>query len=315
MKSISNFFVLSSLAFLSASTLNAAIMPDLKGLTPDSVKALFASDTNIKIVVMSEAVYSDSLLQGTVAWQKPLPDSFAVVDTVKIKVAAPLTVKVPDLLGKNLYEADSLLKSLDLILFPAGEEESEKYPAGTIVSSGPSRDSLIQRKGTVYVKVSVGVPNYTYTTTSTGTKINLYEDPAFKITSVSLASSDSLGFVLSFNIQVTNPYKHSFTAESFNYFFMLDDVRFAKGASKTTIKLSAGATSTGKILIPLTYASIKPSMAKLLLEKGRYKLYGTFSLVVESGFSQKDFDARGEFQPFLNSSPVKTRLEEIAASK
>lgn len=314
MKKLNLLLISLSLLTFKATLLDGAVMPDLKGIPVDSAKTLFKMDTSVIFTVLSDSFYTDSIPVGAIAWQYPLPDSI-VTDSIAVRPAAPLNIKMPDLIGMNMNDVAALLVSMGLEFLPTGQVESDKYPKGAVVVTSPEAGTTIERKSTIYAKVSVGKPDYTYTTTKEGTPINLYEDPTFKITSVSLASSDSSGFVLSFNIQVTNPYKHSFTAESFNYLFMINDTRYAKNSANTSIKLSSGATSSGKILVPISYASLKPSTANLLLEKGRYRLYGTFSIIVESGFSQKDFDARGEFQPFLNSSSVKTRLEEIASSK
>lgn len=300
---------------ISASGGSAQVLktPDLIGLFPDSAR-LALSDDSLKLRVLTEEVYTDSFPEGVIAWQNPLPDSFCT-DSIEVRLTAPLSVKFPDILGLDGFEAKALLDSLGLSIYPLGTMESEKYPYGTIAETLIKPDSMVPRGTTVGVRVSTGKTNIERTSTSGGVEVRLFERPEFKITSVSLGDADSLGFILVFDMQVTSPYPHAMTAEKFKIDFKLNDVKITHTEPDVSISILPKGTAKGKASIPVAYAEIGPAAARSFLGKATFRLVGTYRLKVEPGATQKPFDARGEFQVFAASSSSKTRLEEIAAGR
>lgn len=312
MRNMKPYLILSAVvAVFATSSAQTMIMPKLKGLTPDSAKTFFTSDTDIVLIILEDSLYTDSMPRGLIAWQDPLADS-AVQDTIKVKLAAPLTVKLPDVRGVQLLEAAEIIAKMGLKLLSNGEEESEKYKPGEVISTEPVQGSMVTRGSTVGAKVSVGIPDYKYTTTSSGVRINLYEDVGFKIVSASVVTSDSGGFKMRLNLQATNPYKHSISVENLDYTFSINDATVVKGKHKLSLKIGPNNSNTGYVDLIIPYSSLNKKTAKSFLEKGRYRLYGFFNIVVESGFSQKSFDARGEIQLPLSDSKIKSGLEAIS---
>ncbi len=88
MRNLKLFLSTLSLLVAALSGLDAAVMPNLRGISVDSARTLFKTDTTLKFVVLQDSFYTDSITPGVVAWQYPLPDS-AVQDTIKVKPAAP----------------------------------------------------------------------------------------------------------------------------------------------------------------------------------------------------------------------------------
>lgn len=295
-------------------------MPDLTGMSVDSAQAklsllLGKASDSLPLVVLPDSFYTDSIPEGLIAWQEPLPDSL-IFDSIKVRMAAPLTIELPDVRGMEFKDAVAFLEALGLQYIYVRYVESEEYPPGTIAMTFPEAGSSVKRKEEISLVPSIGVPEYTPipAKTSEGIEIHLYEDPEFKISSVSVVSSDSAGFELEFKLRVSNPYKHSMTAEKLKFELQVNRSRLLKDLSSDfSIKISAKSLAYGKVRIPITYSDILPSVAKTLLSKTEYRLVGTFALVVESGFSRRGFEALREFDLFYSLPEIKKKLGEIAS--
>ncbi|GEM_PF-2653052 len=288
------------------------LMPDLTGLNPDSARGLF-SEYKVTYEVLEDSIYVDSLDAGLIAWQFPLPGS-PIEDTIKVKPAASLTIELPDLIGMPLMVADEFLETKDIILKSVGEKRSAEIPYGCLVETHPEAGSMIHRYDTVAVLVSIGNPGPPRSAkTSSGVKVNLYEEPEFSITSASLYSSDSAGFTLAFTIKLKNPYPHWIRAEKFDGKLQIDKGAIAKVDTNLVIKVKPKSFSKKRMKIRVKYSDISSKAAKELLAKSEYRCVGTFALVTELGFSREDFDVRGNFNLFASSkSSVKKRLQAIA---
>jgi LEA14-like dessication related protein len=296
------------------------VMPDLTGLSLDSTRAQLASllgcpePDSCPIVVLPDSFYTDSIPEGLVAWQEPLPDS-VISDTVKVRLAAPLTIELPDVRGMKFMEAMALIENLGLEFYPARQIENEEYPVGTIVRTVPEPGSLVKREDLIAIITSLGVFTPIPTKTSTGIEIHLYEHPEFKISSVSVVSEDSTGFELAFKLQIRNPYKHPMTAEKFKFELQVNRARLLKDiSSDASIEIPVKGVAYGKVMVPVSYADIPPSIAEFMLSEAEYRLVGTFAIVVESGFSRRAFDVKRKLDLFASNPAIKKNLEGIASS-
>lgn len=296
-------------------------MPDLTGMSVDSAQAklsllLGKAPDSLPLVVLSDSFYTDSIPEGFIAWQEPLPDSF-ILDTIKVQMSAPLTIELPDLRGVEFADAVALLEALALKYAYVRYVESEEYPAGTIAATYPEPGSSVKRKEEIALVPSIGVPEYTQIPikTSEGIEIHLYEDPKFETSSVSVVSKDSAGFELEFKLKVSNPYEHSMTAEKLRFQLQINRSRLLKDlSSDLSIKIPAKSTAYGKVRIRVFYVDILPSIANFLLSEAEYRLVGTFALVTERGFTRRDFETVRESDPFSSYPEIREKLEEIAFS-
>jgi len=298
-------------------------MPSLIGVSVDSARRELASllgyeDVDSLPLMVLDSFYTDVMPEGTVAWQYPLPDSL-IMDSVWIRPAAPMTIKLPDVRGVEFMKAKEIITSLDLGFFAARQVESEKYPAGTIAKTLPAPGSIVKRRDTITILTSMGVFNPTPTKTPEGVELHLYGEPEAKLTSVTLLSQDSLGFDLEFGVAVKNPYEHSITFEGFQLELQVNRARTAaKQAVAGKIATAPKQTVRGKLKIHVPYAGISAAVAKSLLSEAGYRLVGTCAYTVESGFSRKPFEANGDFNLFSRESAdlraVKEKLEDIAVT-
>lgn len=301
-----------ALAALSAS-LTASLTPDLLGLSPDSARTLLSGDT-INLIVLEDTVFTDSIPEGYIAWQNPIPDS-ALTSSINVILAAPLTLTVPEIYGTPLFEAQALVHAGGLFFYPEGRVESEEFPAGTVAYVEPDPGTSAERGDTVIVKISQGKINYTYVTTSTGVDITLRDRPTFRILAAGTLSSDTVGFVLSFNLEAYNPYEHSMTVEGMRTDLQINRARIAEARPEMSVDISAGGKARSNIMLEVLYDDISRFSARAMLGSADFRLVGTYKLVVESGFSTKPFDAEAEFNLFPGSSDIRTRLEEIAGEQ
>jgi beta-lactam-binding protein with PASTA domain len=160
-------------------------MPNFTGMSMDSVRAelsllLGKTPGSLPLVVLPDSFYTDSIPEGLVTWQYPLPDSF-IFDTIKVRVAAPLTIELPDVRGMKLMDGVALIEALGLVFVYVRDVESKEYPLGTIAVTYPAPGTLVKRKEEITLVPSIGVPEYTHipAKTSEGIEIHLYEDPGF----------------------------------------------------------------------------------------------------------------------------------------
>ncbi|MCX7879120.1 MAG: PASTA domain-containing protein [Ignavibacteria bacterium] len=74
------------------------------------------------------------------------------------------TVKMPNLIGMKISDAENLLKSLDLKLARVNELFSANYPPGTVINQSPRAGQVIKKGREVFITISQGreevvVPN------------------------------------------------------------------------------------------------------------------------------------------------------------
>ncbi len=300
---------------LSVAELTGATGVTSAGVTDTSVAGTGVTGTgldSVPLVVLPDSFYTDSVTEGLVAWQRPLPDS-ALIDSVKVRLATPLTIELPDIRGMKLLEAKEYIEGLGLVFFPARHMESEEYPPGTIAKTYPPGGSMVQRgdPAGIAIVTSIGVSNPTPTTTSDGVEIHLYGIVKFSTSTVTLVSSDSTGFELEFKLKVTNPYKHSIEIEKPKFDLQVNRAPVAKAiTSDVCLKLPPKATGYFKLRVPISYTDLVSSTARYVLIESEYRLVGTYALVAESGFSRKNFNSLKETVVVI-APQVKKRLDEI----
>lgn len=297
-------------------------MPDLTGMSYDSVltrlnEVIPETDT-VHLVVMPDSFYTDSIPAGTVMWQEPLSDS-VIIDSIKVRLAAPTTVEVPDVLGMQFLKAKEKIEGVGLVFFPAAQRESSEYPAGTVMLVAPQAGTVVTRGESITIITSAGKPDMTPVTTSEGVEVHLYGDIDIGISSVSVVSEDSSGFVLEFGLRMTNPYEHWIEIGKIKCDMQLNKGRIAEDIKPDgAFKINPGKTVSGKIRIPVLYTDIPPAYAQAILGEAEYRLVGTHALAVERGFSRKDFDTSGKFNLFSTDSAIleaaREKLEVIAVT-
>ncbi|MDO4384122.1 MAG: Stk1 family PASTA domain-containing Ser/Thr kinase [Eubacteriales bacterium] len=130
-------------------------VPDLYGMTlKEAKKEAEASGFKIK---EGKEVYSNDYSKGQVAEQDPESDSKAVKGTsITIHLSkGPQAGTVPNLVGRDESEAESLLKSSDYELGTVKQQTSTEA-AGTILSQDPSGGEEADHGTTVNIVVSDG---------------------------------------------------------------------------------------------------------------------------------------------------------------
>ncbi|MBD3285717.1 PASTA domain-containing protein [candidate division WOR-3 bacterium] len=293
--------------------------PYLLGLNPDSARASLASQLgysdadSVNLVVLPDSFYTDSLVQGVIYKQYPEPDS-VLEDTVKVRLTAPLTIDFPDLRGMQVGDAAEYITGLGFELQPFITRNSDEYPLNTVMKTNPEPGERIQRGRTVALIISKGELVRNPVLTSTGVPINLYEETYFQINGISVESPDSSGFTLAFKVKISSPYRHSIKAEDFKI-----EVRLQGGIVQrhkpevTPVKLGPKGATTRVFKIPFTYSEIHPSIAEVMLSDAVFRLTGTYSLIVESGFTRKPIKTGDfEFNVGEASAEVTEKLTAIA---
>lgn len=74
------------------------------------------------------------------------------------------SIKMPDIVGKSISDAEKLLDKAGLSSRKINEQNSDAVPAGTVISQTPPKDIMVKGDRTVYITVSKGenatdVPN------------------------------------------------------------------------------------------------------------------------------------------------------------
>jgi beta-lactam-binding protein with PASTA domain len=133
-------------------------VPDVVG---KSIEDATAQLTDLKLVVaepVEKVVNDPDVLPGTVLEQHPLPDAQVNEgDTVTLTIAkAAKTFTVPDLTGKTIDEATTLLEAQSLVLGNQSEAPSDAIAAGHIISQTPPANAEALKDTPVDVIVSTG---------------------------------------------------------------------------------------------------------------------------------------------------------------
>ncbi len=136
-------------------------VPDLSGRTVEEAVGLLDRE-KLSLTQPTGEDFSDQIAEGLIIDQKPVAhQSVAPGTSVQITVSkgpAPQKRTIPDLRGRTLYEAASILSELNLVLDESGAEyeASNEYPNNRIISHKPGRGAEVEEGTEVDVVVSTG---------------------------------------------------------------------------------------------------------------------------------------------------------------
>ena len=131
-------------------------VPNIRGKTEDEAKQALA-DTNLSLGE-TERAYSDSVQKGLVISTDPVPGTrLKRAEAVGLVISRGVQpVKVPDVVGKKLEDAERILAAA-----PLGNKVVEKHhdtvPAGVVISQAPAKGKA-PKNSTVELVVSKGPP-------------------------------------------------------------------------------------------------------------------------------------------------------------
>jgi serine/threonine-protein kinase len=132
-------------------------VPNVVGMSLEDATAAL-TEKGLKVADPPTTKVDDTVDPGTVLAQDPLPD--AQVDegaTVALTIAkSPKTFTVPDLTGKTIDEANTLLEAQSLLLGDQSEAPSDAIAAGHIISQTPVANDEVPKDTPVDVVVSTG---------------------------------------------------------------------------------------------------------------------------------------------------------------
>ena len=132
-------------------------VPDLVG--EEWTPALEDKYINDFQFLFSARKYSDDYPAGTIIQQSVAPDTEVLPYTpivLTISLGSKMC-KVPDIIGKTVSEAHTLLENAGLLMGPQTEEYSDAYPAGTIIRlTVVSVGASMQRNSLIETVVSLG---------------------------------------------------------------------------------------------------------------------------------------------------------------
>ncbi|MGB9836601.1 MAG: PASTA domain-containing protein [Candidatus Saccharicenans sp.] len=159
-----NILLLILIFFFSGAVISSQIIlndeivyvPDLTGKTVDQARAeLQKRDLNL---VVSGVQFSNDVPKGRVITQDPAAGSRIKVNRqVSVIVSSGSeSVKVPNLLGKSLEEAVSLMRQVGLNRGLLSQIHTPSYPAGRIIAQQPPPETEVERNGQVNFLVSQG---------------------------------------------------------------------------------------------------------------------------------------------------------------
>ncbi|WP_066638734.1 Stk1 family PASTA domain-containing Ser/Thr kinase [Desulfolucanica intricata] len=134
-------------------------IPNLIGKTKQDADNLLRNKG--LILVEGSPVFSDEIMKGSIAEQRPgagekVPKGSEITVSVS-KGRELITHRMPDLAGKTLQEAETLLAQLNLkISSEINYEESEQFLEGYIMAQTPQQGSQVQEGSVVSVTISKG---------------------------------------------------------------------------------------------------------------------------------------------------------------
>jgi serine/threonine-protein kinase len=132
-------------------------VPNVVGMSLEEATVAL-TEKGLKVADPPTTKVDDTVAPGTVIAQAPLPD--AQVDegaTIALTIArSPKTFTVPDLTGKTIDEANTLLTAQSLVLGNRSEAPSDAIAAGHIISQTPLANDEVPKDTPVDVVVSTG---------------------------------------------------------------------------------------------------------------------------------------------------------------
>ena len=186
--------------FVKSSDSNMVQVPSVLNLSEDeAVKIL--EEKNLKANV-SRYADSNNYEKGKVMEQDPSPKKRVKKNTtVNLVISQGREVKVPDLSGMNLDQAEEKLKELDLALGKTNTEYSENVGKDKIIEQNPRKNEKVQAGSEVDVTVSLGKKEPDVKNVKVPNFIGKEEDDA-----ISLATENKLS-VKNINYEYSDDYE------------------------------------------------------------------------------------------------------------
>lgn len=186
--------------FVKSSDSNMVQVPSVLNLSEDeAVKIL--EEKNLKANV-SRYADSNNYEKGKVMEQDPSPKKRVKKNTtVNLVISQGREVKVPDLSGMNLDQAEEKLKELDLALGKTNTEYSENVEKDKIIEQNPRKNEKVQAGSEVDVTVSLGKKEPDVKNVKVPNFIGKEEDDA-----ISLATENKLS-VKNINYEYSDDYE------------------------------------------------------------------------------------------------------------
>jgi beta-lactam-binding protein with PASTA domain len=137
-------------------------VPDLTGKTVAQARTELAKKD--LSVAQRGSEFNDNLERGLIIRQDPAPDSRIRVTTVVEVVisAGSQSVKVPNLIDKNLDSVLTLLQASGLYKGKLSQIHSSRTPAGRVIAQKPAPDEVAERNAQVGLLLSQGARENRY---------------------------------------------------------------------------------------------------------------------------------------------------------
>ena len=170
----------SGIYYVKSSNSNMIQVPTVLNLSEDEAVEIL-EDKNLKANI-SRYAQSNNYEPGKVMEQDPGPKTKVKKNsTINLVISEGREVKVPDLSGMTLDQAEEKLKELDLELGKTSTDFSESVKKDTIIDQEPRKNEKVQAGSEVDVTVSLGKEEPDIENVKVPNFVGEYEDDAINI--------------------------------------------------------------------------------------------------------------------------------------
>ena len=172
--------IASGIYYVKSSNSNMVQVPTVLNLSEDEAVEIL-EDKNLKANI-SRYAQSNNYEPGKVMEQDPGPKTKVKKNsTINLVISEGREVKVPDLSGMTLDQAEEKLKELDLELGKTSTDFSESVKKDTIINQEPRENEKVQAGSEVDVTVSLGKEEPDIENVKVPNFVGEYEDDAINI--------------------------------------------------------------------------------------------------------------------------------------
>lgn len=172
--------IASGIYYVKSSNSNMVQVPTVLNLSEDEAVEIL-EDKNLKANI-SRYAQSNNYEPGKVMEQDPGPKTKVKKNsTINLVISEGREVKVPDLSGMTLDQAEEKLKELDLELGKTSTDFSESVKKDTIIDQEPRENEKVQAGSEVDVTVSLGKEEPDIENVKVPNFVGEYEDDAINI--------------------------------------------------------------------------------------------------------------------------------------
>lgn len=172
--------IASGIYYVKSSNSNMVQVPTVLNLSEDEAVEIL-EDKNLKANI-SRYAQSNNYEPGKVMEQDPGPKTKVKKNsTINLVISEGREVKVPDLSGMTLDQAEEKLKELDLELGKTSTDFSESVKKDTIIDQEPRKNEKVQAGSEVDVTVSLGKEEPDIENVKVPNFVGEYEDDAINI--------------------------------------------------------------------------------------------------------------------------------------